>query len=47
MKLWELQSGNAIELQIVFSNNTYEFPTKVLGVQREILILAEIQVDGK
>ena len=47
MKLWELQSGNAIELQVVFSNNTYEFPTKVLGVQREILILAEIQVDGK
>jgi len=47
MRLWELHNGSAIELQIVFRNNTYEFPSKVLGVKGEILILAEIQVDGK
>jgi len=47
MKLWELQNGSAIELQIVYSNNTFEFPSKVLGVKKEILILAEVQVDGK
>jgi len=47
MKLCELQNGSAIELQVVFINKTYEFSSKVLGVKREILILAEINVDGK
>jgi len=47
MKLWELQSGCAIELQVVYNNNTYEFSSKVLGIKKEVLILAEILVDGK
>ena len=47
MKLWELQNGSAIDLQIVYSNNTYEFPSKVLGIKGEILILAEVQIDGR
>jgi len=47
MKLWELQSGSAIELQVIYNKNTYEFPSRVLGVNKEILILAEIQVNGR
>lgn len=47
MKLWDLQNGNAIELQVVYCNNTYEFPSRVLGKKGETLILAEIQIDGR
>lgn len=47
MKLWELQKGNEIEVQVSYHNNMYEFPSRILGVKKEILILAEILVDGR
>lgn len=47
MKLWDLQSGNAIELQVIYRNNTYEFPSRLLGIKGKTLILAEVQIDGR